>query len=307
MTFFKIVSHIIVKTNKNITQALSIILLTCNFNVYATQGNDLIDRSSIESIDYYKNLANEYQTKSDMYKVLAISCESQKLAKIEKPYNPWTGTQLSFGGGNTIGNNNTANIQANLIISFKPINTDSGWNFNSIGQYDYLYSSNDGIEKNRIYLQQNNSYMFNKYNGMFGQVSYLNNVPDGYYYVWNENIGYQLQFFKTQHQNLLMSIGPGIQERQLVDPSIPDQVLPSWLTQFTYNLNLNDRITFTEQLQNIATRINTMTFSVSTITIEAYRNIGIGLNYQFTVNSNPDPKQPTYSSISGVTFVYSID
>lgn len=66
-------------------------------------------------------------------------------------------------------------------------------------------------------------------------------------------------------------------------------------------------ITFTEQLQNVATQLNNTTYSISSITIQAYKNIGIGLNYQFTFNSSPEPGFAKLSTISGVTFVYSVD
>ena len=293
-------------------------------------------KSASESANYYRNLAREYQLKADFYSGMAGIYESvpaltfaesgnlqvnpyQSLnskgtlntncdkENIVPKYNPWKGTQFSFGGGGTTGNTNTSNAQGNLVINYKPSESDAGWNFNTLGQYDYLYSSSDGIQKNRLYLQQNGYYMFNKYNGMFAQASYLNDALDGYYFVWNENIGYQLQLFKTENQNLLLSVGPGLQERQLQIANSPYQTIPSWLIQFTYNLAINKTITFTEQLQNIATTLNTTTYSISALTIQAYKNIGIGLNYQITYNTAPEPGKSAVSSISGVTFVYSLN
>lgn len=266
----------------------------------------------------YADLAREYQQKADFYKAMAGIYESStpqlsSLSPLEsipeiKKYNPLKGTQVSLGAGGTTGNSNSSNAQGNLVINYKPSESDVGWNFNTLGQYNYLYSDGNGVEKNRLYLQQNGYYMFDKYNGMFAQASYLNDVSDGYYYTWNENIGYQLQVFKDDSQNLLLTLGPGVQQRQVVISSGQDtQVRPSWLTQFTYNLNFTNKVTFTEQLQNIATQLNNTTYSISTITIQAYKNIGIGLNYQFTFNSSPEPGFAGVSTISGVTFVYSLN
>lgn len=268
---------------------------------------------NIESLNYYRALAKDYQARANFYNGLVGIYESSpgfainnvKESKVK--YNPLKGTQLSIGAGGSSGNNSTSNAQGNLIINYKPSESNVGWNFNTLGQYDYLYSSNDGVQKNRLYLQQNGFYMFNKYNGLFGQASYLNDVTNGYYYTWNENIGYQLQVFKTDRQNLLLSIGPGLQQRQVVAPSSNNQTGPSWLTQITYNLNINNAFTLTEQLQNVATQLNTSTSSISAITIQAYKNVGIGLTYQFTYNSVPEPKIAGLSSITGVTFVYSLN
>ena len=254
-----------------------------------------------ESAGYYRTLAKDYQTRADFYNNLAGTYESPN------KYNPLKGTQFSAGGGGSSGNSSTSNAQGNLIINYKPTESDAGWNFNTLGQYDYLYSSSDGVQKNRLYLQQNSYYMFDKHNGIFAQASYLNDVTNGYYYTWNENIGYQLQLYKSERQNLLLSLGPGLQQRQVVATGAGNETRPSWLTQATYNLSLNDVITFTEQLQNVATQLNTSTFSVSSITIQAYKNIGIGLNYQFTYNSKPEPNTTNLSTITGVTFVYSLN
>lgn len=266
----------------------------------------------------YADLAREYQQKADFYKAMAGIYESstpqlsslssnESIPKIKK-YNPLKGTQLSLGGGGTTGNSSSSNAQGNLVINYKPSESDVGWNFNTLGQYNYLYSDGNGVEKNRLYLQQNGYYMFDKFNGAFAQASYLNDITDGYYYTWNENIGYQLQLFKSDSQNLLLSLGPGLQQRQVVVSNGPSsQIKPSWLTQFTYNLNFTNMITFTEQLQNVATQLNNTTYSISSITIQAYRNIGIGFNYQFTFNSSPEPGFARLSTISGVTFVYSVD
>lgn len=155
----------------------------------------------------YADLAREYQQKADFYKAMAGIYESatpqlsslssyESLPKVKK-YNPLKGTQVSLGGGGTTGNSSSSNAQGNLVINYKPSESDIGWNFNTLGQYNYLYSDGNGVEKNRLYLQQSGYYMFDKYNGAFAQASYLNDITDGYYYTWNENIGYQLQVFKN--------------------------------------------------------------------------------------------------------------
>lgn len=277
------------------------------------------------NLSKYTTAASEYKAKSECYnKIATISksgtssptilaqmqqkideCESIHITSIAA-YNPWQGTQISAGGGSTTGNGSSTNAQANAVINYKPMEADAGWNFNTLGQYDYLSSDiSNGIEKNRLYLQQNGYYMFNKYNGMFAQVSYLNDTNSGYIYLWNENIGYQLQLFKTSRQNLLLSIGPGMQEVQSTSSQTITQ--PTWLTQITYSLNLNNHLSFNEQLQNVATPNNVTTYSISELTIQIHKNFGIGLNYQFTYNSLPEPTKATLTTISGVTLVYSLD
>lgn len=265
-----------------------------------------------ESTDYYSFMYQVYQNQADIYRTMANLNESAgnclhfESVNNLPAYNPWHGSQLAFGAGGTSGDSNTSNAQINTIVNYKPYESESGWNFNTIEQYDYFYSGTSSNNKNRLYVQQNGSYMYNKYNGVFAQVSYLNDVNDGYFYTWNQNAGYQLQVFGNSVNNLVLSIGPGIQERQ-VTATTGVEIKPSWLTQITYNLNLNKIITLTEQLQNVATANNTSTYSISTITLQVFNGFGINFNYQATYNSQPEPGKAALSTISGVNFVYAID
>ena len=283
------------------------------FGLYASHlyATGVSDRSQ-ESADYYSLMYQVYQNQADMYKGMAFVSESENKylsfeSAVSTPtYNPWHGSQLAFGAGGSTGDSNTSNAQINTIINYKPEAGESGWNFNTIEQYDYFYSGTSTNNKNRLYVQQNGSYMYNRYNGMFAQVSYLNDVNDGYFYTWNQNIGYQLQIFSNKTNNLVLSVGPGIQERQ-VTATTGVEIKPSWLTQITYNLNLNKLITLTEQLQNVATATNTSTYSISTVTLQVFDGFGINFNYQATYNSQPEPGKAALSTISGVNFVYAID
>lgn len=278
------------------------LILFSSFNTYA----DTESAATYKAIaDKYKTQAIYYSKKAGMYNPTLYGIESLTLPP-PPPYNPWKGTQIGLGAGSTTGNSNTLNAQGNLLANYKPQKGDIGWIFNTIGQYNYLTSSDEGLQKNRLYLQQTGSYMFNKYNGMFGQISYLNDALDGYYYTFNENIGYQLEVFENKYMNLILSMGPGTQQRQEVG-NTTTEVIPTWLTQFTYNLNINETLSFKEQLQNIATQGNTSTNSISALTLQTYKNLGISLNYQITYNSIPPNGKAGLVSISGINFVYSIN
>jgi putative salt-induced outer membrane protein YdiY len=259
-------------------------------------------------IEEYKRLAQQYQAVANHYKALASVAESTPVTPTKMAdvvYNPWEGTQISLGGGNTTGNVTSTNLQNNVNINFKPNPSDNGWNFAFLSQYNYLSSSTHCNEVNRFYAQDNTYYMFDKYNGMFGQASYLNDLSSGYYYVWNENIGYQLQLFRTPRSNLLFSLGPGLQQRQVTGASTATNT-PTWLSQAIYNFQINDLLDFQERLLNIATAINTTTTSNTTLSIKVYKKIAISLTYQIIYNSVPEPNKAALDSLSSVNFVYAL-
>lgn len=278
--------------------------LLLHSHVYADEKINLEN----ESMSYNYYMFQLYQSQANLYKSQAFNSESGVAINSPEssPYNPWHGSQFAFGAGGTTGDSNTSNAQINTLINYKPSEGEIGWNFNTIEQYNYIYSTNSTDNKNRLYVQQNGSYMFDSYNGVFAQVSYLNDANDGYFYVWNQNAGYQLQLFANKSHNLLFSFGPGVQERQVVVNSNVE-IKPSWLTQITYNLNLNKIVSFSEQLQNVATTDNNSSYSITTLTLEVFNGFGINFNYQVTYNSQPEPGKAKLNTISGVNFVYAID
>lgn len=274
--------------------------------------------SSVSLADQYHQLANQYAQKSSYYNSIATLYESQLLPVTSvnpsifapppaKPvYNPWLGSQFGFGAGGASGDTNSSSVNGSAIVNYKPESGAVGWQFNSIGQYDNLQTSGSGSNKNRLYLQQNGAYMFNKYSGIFAQASYLNDANDGFYYVWNENIGYKLQLLNTDRMNLQLAVGPGLQQRHVVSTNVAG-TQPQWLTQLTYNLNLNDILTFYEQLQNTATHANTTTYSISTLNLQVNKNFGIGINYQVTYNTNPPSGKAGVTTVSSLNLVYGIN
>lgn len=274
--------------------------------------------SSVSLADQYHQLANQYAQKSSYYNSIATLYESQVLPVISvnpsifapppaKPaYNPWLGSQFGFGAGGASGDTNSSSVNGSAIVNYKPESGAVGWQFNSIGQYDNLQTSGSGSNKNRLYLQQNGAYMFNKYSGIFAQASYLNDANDGFYYVWNENIGYKLQIFNNDLMGLQLALGPGLQQRHVVSTNVAG-TQPQWLTQATYNLNLSNILTFYEQLQNTAAQNNTTTYSISTLNIQINKNFGIGINYQLTYNSNPPAGNAATNAISSLNMVYGIN
>ncbi len=274
--------------------------------------------SSVSLADQYHQLANQYAQKSSYYNSIATLYESQVLPvtsvnpsifappPAKPPYNPWLGSQFGFGAGGASGDTNSSSINGSAIVNYKPESGAVGWQYNSIGQYDNLQTSGSGSNKNRLYLQQNAAYMFNKYSGVFAQASYLNDANDGYYYVWNENIGYRLQIFNNDLMGLQLALGPGLQQRHVVSTNVAG-TQPQWLTQATYNLNLSNILTFYEQLQNTAAQNNTTTYSISTLNIQINKNFGIGINYQLTYNSNPPAGNAATNAISSLNMVYGIN
>ena len=262
----------------------------------------------------YREMAQKYQQQADYYNALAGIYESNvsslplqydSESKI-KAYNPFVGSQFGFGGGSATGSGDNTNFSGSLILNYDPSESESGSNFNTIGQYDYLYTPGSTKQKNRLYLQQNSAYMFDKYNGTFAQASYLNDVSDGYIYVYNQNIGYQLQLLKDKTNTLAVNFGPGAQERQASGTSFTE-TQPQFLSQLTYNLNLSDILTFYEQLQNTYTSANVATYSISQLNLLVASGFSIGLNYQITHNSQPSDGASPVVTITSFQVNYGIN
>jgi putative salt-induced outer membrane protein len=279
----------------------------------------LVQESTIVPAEQYHELAKQYANKASYYNTMAGLYESQTLSLTSpictnfyesslqlKPYNPWLGTQFGFGAGGANGDTTNSSINGSAIVNYKPESGAAGWQYNTIGQYDYLNTYGSSANKNRLYMQQNGAYMYDKYNGVFAQASYLNDANDGYYYVWNENIGYKLQIINNDLMGLQFSLGPGLQQVQVVSSNIAG-TQAQWLTQLTYNLNLNNILTFYEQLQNTATQLNTTTYSISTLNLQIDKNFGIGVNYQITYNSNPPIGKSSTNAISSINLIYGIN
>lgn len=283
-----------------------------NSSVYA---NPVLSESNgFDSDSNYREIAHKYQQQADYYNALAGIYESSvsslplqydSESKI-KEYNPFIGSQLGFGGGSATGSGDNTNFSGSLILNYDPSESESGWNFNVIGQYDYLYTPGSTKQKNRLYLQQNSAYMFDKYNGTFAQASYLNDVSDGYIYVYNQNIGYQLQLLKDKTNTLAVNFGPGAQERQASGTSFTE-TQPQFLSQLTYNLNLSDILTFYEQLQNTYTSANVATYSISQLNLLVASGFSIGLNYQITHNSQPSDGASPVVTITSFQVNYGIN
>lgn len=275
---------------------------------YAETVNNTAESNISESeITSYKMMAIDYQKKADYYNALIKNSESTIESKpTESAHNPYKGSQIGIGGNSVTGGGDNANFSANLIFNYDPDKNESGWNFKTLGQYDYLYSKSGGNEKNRLYLQQNGAYMADKYNGSFAQISYLNDINNAYVYVWNENIGYQLQLINNDKMNLLFNFGPGLQQREVVGSSYT-QTLPQFLSQLTYNLYLNKILTFYEQLQNTTSTENNTLYSISQLNLIISSGFSIGLNYQITYNSNPSDNANPVSTITSIQINYGIN
>lgn len=278
-------------------------------NVMSAEQYRQLSQDYANKAAYYCNLANQAESNLQANNESSINCSGSTTAKqVEKNqvYNPWLGTQFGFGAGSASGDNENNSINASAIVNYKSESSGYGWQSNTIGQYDYLNSYGSGSNKNRLYLQQNVAYMYDSFNGMFTQASYLNDANDGYYYVWNENIGYKLQLINSSLMGLQFSVGPGLQQVQTIKDNLSGTKF-QWLTQMTYNLNLNNILTFYEQLQNTATQANTTTYSISTLNLQIDKNFGIGINYQLTYNSNPPAGKSALNAISSINLVYGVN
>lgn len=270
---------------------------------YATELNESAESSTMN----YKQMAQDYQKKANYYASLANLNESNyESSPAESALNPFKGSQIGLGGSNVTGGGDNSNFSGSLILNYDPDNSESGWGFKTIGQYDYLYSKSGGNEKNRLYLQQNGSYMADKYNGTFAQVSYLNDINNAYNFIWNENIGYQLQLINNEEMNLVFNFGPGLQQREITGSSYTE-TLPQFLSQVTYNLNLSKILTFYEQLQNTLSPINNNIYSISQLNLIISGGFSVGINYQITYNSNPSDNANPVSTITSFQVNYGIN
>lgn len=265
----------------------------------------LFNPNSTKNNEEYLTLAKKYQKKANYYRSLIGLDTIEADYKVPK-YNPWHNTQVSLGGGNTKGNVTSTNLQGNLNINYKPSPMDPGWSFSLLSQYNYLSSSTKCNEVDRFYAQHNTNYMFDKYNGTFAQISYLNDLSGGYYFVVNENIGYQLQLFKNLNSNLILSFGPGLQQRKVATQSKVIENALTWLTQGLYNLNISKLFSFQEQLQNVSSSLNSTTTSSTILSLKTFDKLSVSFSYQVIYNSKPERNSKPLDTLSSVNLAYSI-
>lgn len=207
--------------------------------------------------------------------------------KMENPEkSPWDGTNASLGFQYNTGNTFTRNLAAATSISYK---ASEKWLNTLTANYQNNFDYNkDQTTANKFYSSGQTEYDFNKYNGVYLNVQYLNDQLSGYVYQTNENVGYKRLIFKNDSMNLNLFVGPGLQQtRQTEDTGGAFQNEPSIQVKTQYNWNINDKTTYQQTLQWLKTPINYQVGLTMSLSTSIYNSLGLQPSFTLNYNSNP--------------------
>ncbi len=294
----------------------SIILSLCAHFAFAT-GLTPEQTKALRMAKQYQTLANKYQKIADEYqaKVTPNQPSLQKTkqttlaqstpAKPQAPaYNEWEGTNASAGGTYNTGNSGGSNFTGGFLLSYQPTPAkEHGWLFTLNSAYQYAQTAADGSTANRFVMTQKTNYMFNEYNGVFGNIVYTNDKFDTFKYQTQENIGYTRLLFKNPKMSLILNAGPGfLQTRNAQTNQFKNA--PSWFTLLTYSWAISPDTVFTQTAQNTTASTNTNTLLVSAITTTLYKKLALQTSFQWAYDSKADTDRKSVNTLTKLSLVY---
>lgn len=197
---------------------------------------------------------------------------------------PWKGTNFGLGGSMTTGNSAAINYNANTNIVYKPI---MPWN-NTLTM-SYLYNrDNSGagsVKTNKFQGLAKTAWNFDKNNGVYGSINYLNDQLDTYKYVLTESIGYQRELFSRNKMTLNATTGPSLTQNKVKSTGEATNAF-GWQTGLNYAWNFADASSLTEEILVNYTADNATNYQAKTaLSTQLYDNLILQLSFQVNGSS----------------------
>ena len=211
----------------------------------------------------------------------AVLEEKPKIGIVE----PWKGTSVSFGGGIVTGNSAAINYNSSANISYNPI---IPWQNTLI--MSYLYNRDDvangkGVKMNKFQVKIKSSWNFNKNNGVYSQINYLNNQLDTYTYILSESVGYQRKLYSSDSMSFDTTIGRSLTQQKIKEIGKSSNALGAQVG-LDYLWNFTKMSSFKQSfLVNWAANNATTYQANSTLVTEMYRNLTLQLGFQINGSS----------------------
>ncbi|WP_395946692.1 YdiY family protein [Caedibacter taeniospiralis] len=231
----------------------------------------------------------------------AISQKKPNIAVAE----PWKGTSFGLGGSVVTGNSAATNYNANANLSYQPI---VPWQNTLV--MSYLYNRDDmpngkGVKTNKFQGTITSSWNFDKHNGIYGRVNYLNDHLDSYSYILSESVGYKRQLFTSAVMSLSATVGPSLTQQKVKDTGEFSNALGAQ-GGIDYVWNFTDFSSFKQSILANWTADNATNYQTnSTLSMEIYKNLIVQLGFQINGNSWASAGKKRMNTITSTTIAYS--
>ncbi|WP_151193239.1 YdiY family protein [Cysteiniphilum sp. JM-1] len=247
--------------------------------------------SSLSSLNLPEGIANDD----------AVSQKKPNIAIAD----PWKGTSFGLGGSIVTGNSAATNYNGNANISYNPI---IPWKNTLV--MSYLYNRDDmpdgkGVKTNKFQATGTTSWNFDKNNGIYGRINYLNDQLDTYSYILSESIGYQRQLYSNDTMSLTSSIGPSLTQQKVKDTGEFSNA-PGAQGGLDYVWNFTDTSSFKQSILVNWTADDATTYQTnSTLSTEIYKNLILQLGFQINGSSWASSNKKRVNTVTSTTIAYS--
>lgn len=215
----------------------------------------------------------------------------------------WKGTSFGVGGIIVTGNLAETNYNGNANISYIPI---APWQNTLV--ISYLYNRDDipdgkGVKTNKFQASGKTSWNFDKNNGVYAWINYLNDQLDTY--TLSESVGYQRQLYSNGTVTLTGTVGPSLTQQKVKDIGEFSNGLGAQ-AGLDYVWNLTDTSNFKQSfLVNWTTDDATTYQTNSTLSTEIYKNFILQLDFQINGSSSATADKKRVNTVTSTTIAYS--
>lgn len=215
-----------------------------------------------------------------------------------KEVDPWLGTNASFGGVLNTGNAASENMTGGANIQY----ATAPWTYTAQGTFQRAESEEEGLTAQRLFVLGQAQYNFNQKQFSYTQLNYTNDRFSGYSYIVNWQLGYGQHYALARNMSLDVFSGPGIRASETTDGN--QSTLPSLQVGANYSWPINDKTTFTEQLQTTAASNDIYTSSQTALTTSLTDNLSFTFGLLISNDSKPQPGKAAINSTTTVQLVY---
>ena len=214
----------------------------------------------------------------------------------EASANKWTG-EAELGYLKTSGNTNTESLHA----KGKLVNERKKWKHT--GTIEVTDKSDNGVTTaNRWYLTGKSDYTIDDISYLFVALSYENDDFSGYDYQATETAGYGYHAIKKEDLKLDLEAGAGVRQSKLNSGASNSEGLLTGAANLTWVISKTS--TFTQLLSVEAGEDNTITRSVSALTMQIVGNLSAKLSHSIKNSSDVPVGTEKTDTESVVTLVY---
>jgi putative salt-induced outer membrane protein len=181
------------------------------------------------------------------------------------------------------------------------------WRFNL--HAETLSSSSDNVKSAEKYLASGQAnYKFNKFDYMFGLLTYTKDLFSGYEYQSTIAAGYGRRLLDDDTMTLDLEAGPGVRFSKVdtsIDPKAEAQSKAILRTAAKYRWKITDHSKFSEDLTSEASHESSVTKSVTGLTAKVNSSLAMKLTVTLTRTTHVPVGTKENDTETALTLVYS--